>query len=147
MAKREAFLQAAFNGANKEFLHFIQLHVSKYEEEKSAWSGMKRFCSVTNFWFVLFLQKDAADPFDLNELLQELSRKQKEALWEKLAQWLAQVLVEDPTEEWQRVGEDSDDDMEIETAAKRVFLITDSCYVSWADTITVIICSFMWLPP
>nr|XP_034984741.1 condensin-2 complex subunit G2 isoform X1 [Zootoca vivipara] len=89
MAKREAFLQAAFNGANKEFLHFIQLH------------------------------KDAADPFDLNELLQELSRKQKEALWEKLTQWLAHVLVEDPIEEWQRVGEDCDDNLEIETAAKR----------------------------
>ncbi|XP_061443239.1 condensin-2 complex subunit G2 isoform X2 [Rhineura floridana] len=89
MAKREAFLQTVFNGPSDEFLHFIQLH------------------------------KDAADPFDLNELFQELSRKQKEALWEKLTQLLGQVLVEDPIEEWQRVGEECDDDMEIERAAKR----------------------------
>ncbi|XP_062981944.1 condensin-2 complex subunit G2 [Elgaria multicarinata webbii] len=89
MTKREAFLQAVFNGAIEEFLHFIQLH------------------------------EDAADSFDLNELLQELSRKQKEALWEKLKHLLAQVLIEDPVEEWQRVREECDDDMETERAAKR----------------------------
>ncbi|KAH0627584.1 hypothetical protein JD844_003492 [Phrynosoma platyrhinos] len=89
MTKREAFLQAVLNGATDEFLHFIQLH------------------------------KDAADPFDLNELLQELSRKQKEALWEMLKQMLAQVLVEDPVEEWQSVSEDSDNDMEIERVSKK----------------------------
>ncbi|XP_042332474.1 condensin-2 complex subunit G2 isoform X2 [Sceloporus undulatus] len=89
MTKREAFLKAVLNGATDEFLHYIQLH------------------------------KAVADPFDLNELLQELSRKQKEALWESLKQMLAHVLVEDPVEEWQRAGEDRDDDMETERASKK----------------------------
>ncbi|KAF7245950.1 Condensin-2 complex subunit G2 [Varanus komodoensis] len=89
MTKRDAFLQAVFNGAIEEFLHFIQLH------------------------------KDAADSFDLNELLQELSRKQKEALWEKLKHLLTQVLVDDPVEEWQKIREECDDDMETERAAKK----------------------------
>ncbi|KAL8164935.1 UNVERIFIED_CONTAM: hypothetical protein K2H54_017342 [Gekko kuhli] len=89
MARREAFLQAVFNGAIDEFLHFIQLH------------------------------KDAADSFDLNELFQELSRKQKEALWEKLKCLLTQVLVDDPVEEWRRVGEECDDDMEMEGAPRK----------------------------
>nr|XP_060638556.1 condensin-2 complex subunit G2 [Anolis sagrei ordinatus] len=89
MTKREAFLQAVLNGATDDFLHFIQLH------------------------------KDASDPFDLNERLQEMSRKQKEALWEKLKQMLAQVLVEDPVEAWQRGSEDGEDDMETETASKK----------------------------
>ncbi|XP_060104048.1 condensin-2 complex subunit G2 [Heteronotia binoei] len=84
MARREAFLQTVFNGAIDEFLHFIQLH------------------------------KDAADSFNLNELVQELSRKQKEALWEKLKCLLTQVLVDDPVEEWQRDGEECDDDVELE---------------------------------
>ncbi|XP_053122187.1 condensin-2 complex subunit G2 [Hemicordylus capensis] len=91
MAKREAFLQAVFNGAIDEFLHFIQLH------------------------------KSAADSFDLNELLQELSRKQKESLWEKLKCVLTEILVEDPVEEWQRVGEvcHDDDNMEMERAPQK----------------------------
>ncbi|XP_054847532.1 condensin-2 complex subunit G2 [Eublepharis macularius] len=89
MTRRESFLQAVFKGAIDEFLCFIQLH------------------------------KDAADSFDLNELLQELSRKQKEALWAKLKGLLTQVLVDDPVEEWQRVGEECDDDMEIERAPQK----------------------------
>ncbi|KAJ7322173.1 hypothetical protein JRQ81_018460 [Phrynocephalus forsythii] len=50
------------------------------------------------------LPKDAADSFDLSEVLQELSRKQKEALWERLKQLLAQALLEDPVEEWPTVS-------------------------------------------
>ncbi|XP_066483949.1 condensin-2 complex subunit G2 [Tiliqua scincoides] len=88
MKKRESFLEAVFNGDISELLHFIQLH------------------------------KDATDSFDLNELLQELSRKQKEALWDKLKHILTQALIEDPVEEWQRVGE-VDDDMEIERAPQK----------------------------
>lgn len=75
---------------------------------------------MTNLFFVS--QKDAADSFDLNELLQELSRKQKEALWEKLKCLLTQVLVDDPVEEWQRVGEECADDMETEGAPRKVIL-------------------------
>nr|XP_025043667.1 condensin-2 complex subunit G2 isoform X2 [Pelodiscus sinensis] len=59
------------------------------------------------------------DPFDLNELLQELPRKQKEALWERLTQLTTQILIENPVEGWQRIEDESDDDdMEVEQSPK-----------------------------
>ncbi|NWI19467.1 CNDG2 protein, partial [Crypturellus soui] len=60
-------------------------------------------------------QKNTFDPFDLNELLQELPRKQKEVLWERLTHLLTQILMENPVEKWQRIEDDeNDDDMEVE---------------------------------
>ncbi|NWI96716.1 CNDG2 protein, partial [Pitta sordida] len=61
------------------------------------------------------LQKNPFDRFDLDELLQELPRKQKEALWERLTQLLTQTLVDNPVESWQTPAEDKrDDSMEVE---------------------------------
>ncbi|KAG8138775.1 hypothetical protein E2320_001572, partial [Naja naja] len=51
--------------------------------------------------------KDASDPFDLCELVQELSSKQKEILWNRLKDLLSEVLLDNPIEEWQRVKDDS----------------------------------------
>ncbi|XP_053569802.1 condensin-2 complex subunit G2 [Bombina bombina] len=85
MTKREAFLQSIAKDSVEDFLNFIQLH------------------------------KDTFDPFDLEELLQELPRKHKEELWEKLNTLLKESLVANPVEGWQRLEDDSDDDMEIET--------------------------------
>ncbi|NXJ98651.1 CNDG2 protein, partial [Corythaixoides concolor] len=59
--------------------------------------------------------KNTFDPFDLNELLQELPRKQKEVLWERLTQLLTEILMENPVETWQRIEDDeSNDDMEVQ---------------------------------
>ncbi|KAF1495352.1 Condensin-2 complex subunit G2, partial [Megadyptes antipodes antipodes] len=59
--------------------------------------------------------KNTFDPFDLNELLQELPRKQKEVLWERLTQLLTETLMENPVETWQKIeDEKSNDDMEVE---------------------------------
>ncbi|NXP11577.1 CNDG2 protein, partial [Thinocorus orbignyianus] len=59
--------------------------------------------------------KNTFDPFDLNELLQELPRKQKEVLWERLTQLLTETLMESPVETWQKVEVDeNNDNMEIE---------------------------------
>ncbi|NWX64614.1 CNDG2 protein, partial [Promerops cafer] len=59
--------------------------------------------------------KNTFDHFDLNELLQELPRKQKEVLWQRLTQLLTESLMENPVETWHRIGDDkSDDDMEVE---------------------------------
>nr|XP_014351166.1 PREDICTED: condensin-2 complex subunit G2 isoform X2 [Latimeria chalumnae] len=91
MTKREAFLQAVSNDTIKDFLQFIQLH------------------------------KDHSDPFDLNELLQELSKKQKEELWMRLQKLLTVVLLENPVEGWQQtVDEDPDDEMEVENSPDMV---------------------------
>ncbi|NWI48773.1 CNDG2 protein, partial [Calyptomena viridis] len=59
--------------------------------------------------------KNPFDRFDLNELLQELPRKQKEVLWERLTQLLTESLMENPVETWQMTGDDkNDDNMEVE---------------------------------
>ncbi|NWX20327.1 CNDG2 protein, partial [Aegotheles bennettii] len=55
--------------------------------------------------------KNTFDPFNLDELLQELPRKQKEILWEKLRQLLTEILMENPVETWQRT--EDNDDMEV----------------------------------
>ncbi|KAM9165141.1 condensin-2 complex subunit G2 isoform 2-T2 [Pangshura tecta] len=88
MTRREAFLQVVSTDTVEEFVHYMQLH------------------------------KDPFDPFDLNELLQELPRKQKEALWERLTHLLTHILVKNPVEGWQRIEDESDDDMEIEESPK-----------------------------
>ncbi|NXV02076.1 CNDG2 protein, partial [Cettia cetti] len=59
--------------------------------------------------------KNTFNHFDLNELLQELPRKQKEVLWQRLTQLLTESLMENPVETWNSPGDDkSDDDMEVE---------------------------------
>ncbi|KFP10898.1 Condensin-2 complex subunit G2, partial [Egretta garzetta] len=59
--------------------------------------------------------KNTFSPFDLNELLQELPRKQKEVLWERLMQLLTDTLMENPVETWQRTEDvENNDDMETE---------------------------------
>ncbi|XP_077124682.1 condensin-2 complex subunit G2 [Ranitomeya variabilis] len=86
MSKREAFLQATGKETVEQFLNFIQLH------------------------------KNTFDPFDLDEILQELPRKQKEELWQKLKTLLTDTLGANPVESWNRLIDDSDDDMEVEEA-------------------------------
>ncbi|NXW89316.1 CNDG2 protein, partial [Alopecoenas beccarii] len=62
-----------------------------------------------------YSQKNTFDPFDLNELLQELPRKQKEVLWERLSQLLTETLMENPVETWQKTEDhECKDDMEVE---------------------------------
>ncbi|MGH0170525.1 UNVERIFIED_CONTAM: hypothetical protein FKN15_002729 [Acipenser sinensis] len=88
MTKREAFLQAVSKEYVEEFLNFV-----------------KR-------------SKDRSDPFDLDELLQEFPKKQKEELWENLGKLLTGVLLEFPMEKWNcEIDEDSADEMEVEGSA------------------------------
>ncbi|XP_021243904.1 condensin-2 complex subunit G2 isoform X2 [Numida meleagris] len=85
--KREAFLQVVSKKSIEDFLRFTQI------------------------------PKNTFDPFNLNELLQELSRKQKEVLWERLTHLLKGTLMEKPVETWQRAEDaESNDAMEVERA-------------------------------
>ncbi|KFO56059.1 Condensin-2 complex subunit G2, partial [Corvus brachyrhynchos] len=85
--KHEAFLQVVSKESIEDFLHYTQN------------------------------AKNTFDHFDLNELLQELPRKQKEVLWQRLTQLLRESLMENPVETWHRTGDDKcDDDMELEIA-------------------------------
>uniref|UniRef100_A0A2K5I1J5 Non-SMC condensin II complex subunit G2 n=1 Tax=Colobus angolensis palliatus TaxID=336983 RepID=A0A2K5I1J5_COLAP len=62
--------------------------------------------------------KEASDPFSLNELLDELSRKQKEELWQRLKNLLTDVLLESPVDGWQVVEAQGEDNMETEHGSK-----------------------------
>ncbi|NXP54251.1 CNDG2 protein, partial [Heliornis fulica] len=60
-------------------------------------------------------QKTTFSSFDLNELLQELSRKQKSVLWERLTKLLSETLMENPVETWQTIKDtENNNDMEID---------------------------------
>ncbi|KAM7390336.1 hypothetical protein PAMA_008488 [Pampus argenteus] len=83
MSKRDAFLSAACKENVKDFLHYIQLH------------------------------KDKAEPFDVEEVVHEMPRKQREALWGKLVSLLQDVLQELPSDR----GEEG---MEVESNADPV---------------------------
>ncbi|XP_020741838.2 condensin-2 complex subunit G2 isoform X3 [Odocoileus virginianus] len=88
MEKRETFIQAVSKELIGKFLQFIQL------------------------------DKDTCDPFNLNELIDELSRKQKEELWQRLKNLLVDVLLESPVEGWQTAKASSEDSMKVEQGSK-----------------------------
>ncbi|KAF4020512.1 hypothetical protein G4228_012194 [Cervus hanglu yarkandensis] len=88
MEKRETFIQAVSKELIGKFLQFIQL------------------------------DKDTCDPFNLNELIDELSRKQKEELWQRLKDLLVDVLLESPVEGWQTAKASSEDSVKVEQGSK-----------------------------
>ncbi|XP_058153602.1 condensin-2 complex subunit G2 [Dasypus novemcinctus] len=88
MEKRETFVQAVSKELVEDFLQFIHL------------------------------DKDTSDPFNLNELLDELSRKQKEELWQRLKNLLTDVLLESPVDGWHMVEIKGEDNMEIKHDSK-----------------------------
>lgn len=88
MEKRETFIQAVSKELIGKFLQFIQL------------------------------DNDTCDPFNLNELIDELSRKQKEELWQRLKNLLVDVLLESPVEGWQAAKAPSEDSLKAEQGSK-----------------------------
>lgn len=106
MEKREAFIQAVSKELVEEFLQFLQL------------------------------DKDSSNPFSLSELLDELSRKQKEELWQRLKDLLTETLLESPVDRWQTVEVEGADDMESEHSPKMRKSIKIICAI-----VTVILAS------
>lgn len=60
---------------------------------------VKLFCPVAE-------QKNKTEPFDVEEVVQEMPREQRHALWGKLASLLQDVLQDLPPEQWDRGGEE-----------------------------------------
>ncbi|KAM9333341.1 condensin-2 complex subunit G2 isoform 1-T2 [Pholidichthys leucotaenia] len=77
MSKREAFLEATCEENVGDFLRFIELH------------------------------KDKTEPFDVEEVVQEMSRDQRRALWERLVSLLQGAMQESPSGLWMLKGEES----------------------------------------
>ncbi|KAM6900149.1 condensin-2 complex subunit G2 [Xenentodon cancila] len=71
MSKREAFLETACKENVEDFLRFIKLH------------------------------NDKAEPFDVEEVVQEMPRNQRETLWERLQSLLVDLLQEFPPQRWE----------------------------------------------
>ncbi|KAG7224983.1 hypothetical protein INR49_014900 [Caranx melampygus] len=94
MSKREALLEATCKENAEDFLNFIRLH------------------------------NDKADPFDVEEVVQEMPRNQRQALWKRLTSLLQDVLQELPPERWE---EDREEGMEMESAKdpKHVMAVVD----------------------
>ncbi|XP_028288845.1 condensin-2 complex subunit G2 [Parambassis ranga] len=107
MSKRELFLEAASKDNVEEFLRFIQLH------------------------------KDKTEPFDVEEVVQEMTRDQREALWGKLASLLQDTLLELPPECWEQR---KDDDMQEEPAAdpKHVMAVVEGVTLVAAESLKVL---------
>ncbi|XP_046880191.1 condensin-2 complex subunit G2 [Hypomesus transpacificus] len=82
MSKREAFFESVCKENVDVFLKFTKLH------------------------------NDATEPFDLDEVVQEVSKKQREALWDRLATLLRGTMADFPPDRWN--AEDRDDAMEVE---------------------------------
>lgn len=70
-------------------------------------------------------QKNKMEPFDVEEVVQEMPREQRHALWGKLASLLQDVLQDLPPERWDTGGVEG---MDAEAAGDPVGL-SDDAYV------------------
>ncbi|CAL9698109.1 unnamed protein product [Knipowitschia caucasica] len=86
MSKREAFLAAACVENAEDFLRFIQLH------------------------------NDKTEPFDVEEVVQELPRDQRLSLWSRLSALLQHVLSTVPPELWHQQKAQEEENMEVDTS-------------------------------
>lgn len=64
-------------------------------------------------------QKDKTEPFDVEEVVQEMPKEQRHSLWGKLASLLQDVLQDLPPEEWDKGGKEG---MEVESTVDPVRL-------------------------
>ncbi|XP_023694476.1 condensin-2 complex subunit G2 [Paramormyrops kingsleyae] len=87
MTKRDSFLRSVSREHLADFLGFIRQHA------------------------------DRTDPFDLEEVLQEMHGDQRRALWENLSALLAESLLAYPVERWDGgMAGDSEDEVEVEVS-------------------------------
>lgn len=73
-------------------------------------------------------QKDKTEPFVVEEVMQEMSSKQIQTLWSKLAVLLKDILQELPPEHW---GKSREEGMDVEMAADPVslaFMVVVLCF-------------------
>ncbi|XP_034095290.1 condensin-2 complex subunit G2-like [Gymnodraco acuticeps] len=108
MSKREAFLKSCCTENVDDFLRFIQLHRNKTE------------------------------PFDVEEVLQEMNRDQRQTLWGKLSSLLQDVLQEERREEGSE--ERREEAMEVEAAAdpSHVRSVVDGVTLVAAESLKVL---------
>uniref|UniRef100_A0A3B3BD34 Non-SMC condensin II complex, subunit G2 n=1 Tax=Oryzias melastigma TaxID=30732 RepID=A0A3B3BD34_ORYME len=92
MSKREAFLEAAGKENVDDFLHFIELH------------------------------RATAEPFDVEEVVQEMPSHQREALWSRLDSLLQNILKELPPQH----SEEQDMEQDLAQVLKHASSVVDA---------------------
>uniref|UniRef100_A0A8C9YYH8 Non-SMC condensin II complex, subunit G2 n=1 Tax=Sander lucioperca TaxID=283035 RepID=A0A8C9YYH8_SANLU len=87
--------------------------------------------------FLRFIQLHVSNPFDVEEVVQEMPRDQRQTLWGKLASLLQDVLQELPPERW---VQGRDEGMEVELAAdpKHVMAVVDGVTLVAAVSLKVL---------
>ncbi|XP_060950059.1 condensin-2 complex subunit G2 [Limanda limanda] len=95
MSKRELFVEAACADNVEQFLHFIKLH------------------------------KDKAEPFNVEEVVQEMPRDQREALWGRLDSLLQHFLQVLPPGRWEEAREEAGGEGESAVDPKHVMAVVD----------------------
>lgn len=73
---------------------------------------------------IAFEQRDRTEPFDVEEVVQEMPREQRHDLWGRLETLLQDVLQDLPPEQWDRGGEQG---VEVESAVDSVSSSNDAC--------------------
>lgn len=85
-------------------------------------------CQVVSVPLLCFVeQNDKAEPFDVEEVVQEMPRNQRQDLWKRLASLLQDVLQELPPECWE---ENREEGMEVDSAKDPVSLPVTLCTVA-----------------
>lgn len=87
--------------------------------------------------FSVAKQKDKTEPFDVEEVVQEMPREQRQTLWENLASLLQDVLQDLPPDHWEKGSEEG---MEVESSVNPVSWHIYSCCVNLK---TFIFCCYM----
>uniref|UniRef100_A0A3B3ZEW2 Uncharacterized protein n=1 Tax=Periophthalmus magnuspinnatus TaxID=409849 RepID=A0A3B3ZEW2_9GOBI len=90
MLKREAFLAAACKENAEDFLRFIQLH------------------------------NDKTEPFDVEEVVQEMPRDQRDILWARMSLLLQEVLSKLPPQRWDEKKSEGPGNMDVESSLDSV---------------------------
>uniref|UniRef100_A0A8C6UVV3 Non-SMC condensin II complex, subunit G2 n=1 Tax=Neogobius melanostomus TaxID=47308 RepID=A0A8C6UVV3_9GOBI len=109
MSKREAFLAAVCKENAEDFLRFIQLH------------------------------NDKTEPFDVEEVVQEMPRDQRKSLWSRLAALLEDVLSKLPPERWGEKRDEGGQDMEVDSVdSEHVMAVVDGVTLVAAQSLQVL---------
>uniref|UniRef100_A0A3B3ZF27 Uncharacterized protein n=1 Tax=Periophthalmus magnuspinnatus TaxID=409849 RepID=A0A3B3ZF27_9GOBI len=93
MLKREAFLAAACKENAEDFLRFIQLH------------------------------NDKTEPFDVEEVVQEMPRDQRDILWARMSLLLQEVLSKLPPQRWDEKKSEGPGNMDVESSLDSVAIV------------------------
>lgn len=88
--------------------------------QPASWVCFRKCKTLNLLYFFFSEQKDKTEPFDVEEVVQEMPREQREALWSQLDSLLREILMDLPPDRWE------EDAMQQESALDPVSLSVTS---------------------